>query len=232
MKPHILAIIPARSGSKGIRNKNIRDFCGKPLLAYTIEAALKSKMLDRVIVSTDSEQYAQIARTYGAEVPFLRPKSLARDTTPIVDTILDVLKKLRGRDTHNPDYIMLLQPTSPLRTARDIQACVRLASTQPCDGVVSVCSTEQLLYTIDRGFLKLEHKRSWLHKTNRQSLPATYKLNGAAVYLIKTEVFLRNRSFLLGNLIPYVMGKWQSIDLDTEEDFIIAETLYAQRVKK
>lgn len=229
--PKFLAIIPARSGSKGIKHKNIRMLCGKPLIYYTIKEALKCKKLDRVIVSTDSPQYEKIAKSFEVEVPFLRPRHLAGDKSPIADAIIHLLGWLKKKENYRPDYLVLLQATSPLRTHEDIEKCVKLALSIKCDGVVSLCSTEQLLYTIENGFLKLLHKKSWFYSTNRQSLPPTYKLNGAAVYVIKTNVFLRNKSFLKGKIAPYIMEKWRSIDLDSEEDFILAELIYKYKNK-
>ena len=115
-----LGIIPARGGSKGIRNKNIRAFAGKPLIAYAIDAAKKSRYLSRTVVSTESEEIARVAKEYGAEVPFLRPKELAEDTSKVFDAIAHLLEKLKTDEGYAPDYIVLLQPTSPLRTAKDI----------------------------------------------------------------------------------------------------------------
>mgnify|MGYP001595561695 CR=1 FL=1 len=228
--PKFLAIIPARSGSKGIKHKNIRSFCGRPLIYYTIKEALKCKKLDRVIVSTDSPQYEKIAKSFGAEVPFLRPGRLAGDKSPMVDTVAHLLKWLKENENYKPDYIVLLQTTSPLRTCQDIERCIDLTLSRKCDGVVTLCSTEQLLYAVENDYIKLLHKKDWLYSTNRQTLPPTYKLNGAAVYIIKTDVFLRNRTFLKGKIAPLVMEKWRSIDLDNEEDFILAELIYKSKL--
>lgn len=228
-KKTFLAVIPARSGSKGVKDKNIRSFYGKPLMYYTLAEAKKAKGIDRIIVSTDSPRYAQIARRYGGEVPFLRPERLAGDTSPIPETLVHLVEKLEQDEGYQPDYVMMLQATSPLRTAKDIERCIDLAVKHDCDGVLSVCSTEQLLYTITDGKLKLLYNKAWWRKTNRQTLPATYKLNGAAVYIIKRETLLKNRSLLKGKIMPYVMKKWQSVDLDTEEDFRLAELLYKNR---
>ena len=229
--PKFLAIIPARGGSKGIKHKNIKPFCGRPLIYYTIKEALKCKQLDRVIVSTDSQRYEKVAKSFGAEAPFLRPGHLAGDKSPMADTIIHLLGQLREKENYKPDYLVLLQTTSPLRTREDIEKCIGLAISRKCDGVVSLCPTEQLLYTVENGFLKLLHKKDWLFSTNRQSLPPTYKLNGAAVYIIKTSTFLRNKSFLKGKIAPYIMEKWCSIDLDNKEDFILAELIYKSKNK-
>ena len=230
-KKKFLAIIPARSGSKGIKDKNIRSFCGKPLIYYTIKEAKKSKFLNRIIVSTDSKKYAAIAKKYGAEVPFLRPKELARDKSLIIDVVIDLLKKLEIRENYKPDYIVLLQPTSPLRTCQDIDKCIKLALTKKCNGVMTISSTEQLLYTIEKGYLKLLYNKNWLKFTNRQILPAAYKINGPAVVLASKKSILKNKSFLAGRIAPVIMEKWRSVDLDNETDFRLAELIYKNKNK-
>jgi len=230
-KKKFLAIIPARSGSKGIKDKNIRSFCGKPLIYYTIKEAKKSKFLDRIIVSTDSEKYADIAKKYGAEVPFLRPDELARDKSLIVDVVIDLLKNLEIRENYKPDYVVLLQPTSPLRTYMDIDKCIKLALSKKCDGVMTMVSTEQLLYTIEKGYLNLLYNKNWLRRTNRQSLPDAYKINGPAVVLATRKSILKNKSFLAARIAPVIMEKWRSTDLDKEEDFLLAELIYKNKNK-
>lgn len=230
--PTFLAVVPARAGSKGISGKNTRLFCGKPLMAHTIEAAKGCSRIDRVILSTDSEQYARIGRRYGAEVPFLRPKRLAADTSKVIDAFIHLLDWLKRTEEYVPDYVINLQTTSPLRTREDLDRCIDLVLEKNCDGILSFCSTEQLLYTVDgRGMAKLLFNKSWLSSTNRQSLPDAYKLNGAAVYIMKTTTLLRNRSFLEGRIAAYIMPKWQSPDLDNEEDFHLAELIYKNREK-
>ena len=146
---NVLAIIPARGGSKGVVDKNIHDFCGKPLIAHTIDCAKNSKYVNRVIVSTDSEKIADIAKAHGAEVPFLRPSELAQDKSKIVDAIVHTVLKLKEEEGYFPDYILLLQTTSPLRLSSDIDNALDLCIKRDADAVVSLCQTEQLLYTKD-----------------------------------------------------------------------------------
>lgn len=224
----ILAIIPARGGSKGIIGKNIRPFGGKPLLAHTIEQAKASSKISRVIVSTDSEKIAEVARQYGAEVPFLRPPSLAKDTSQVADAIMHLLEKLRADEGYVPSYVVMLQTTSPLRTVGDINEALKRLLDSNAEALVTLCATEQLLYTIDNRFrLHLVSDRIFLQSTNRQELPSTFMLNGAMVYAIKTDVFLRDKSFFKGDLIGYVVeDTWRSIDLDEPADFVVAELLY------
>ncbi|MCF7835524.1 MAG: acylneuraminate cytidylyltransferase family protein [Candidatus Marinimicrobia bacterium] len=225
-----LGVIPARSGSKGIKNKNIRSFCGKPLLAHTIVKAKRSKYLDRVLVSTDSEEYAKMSLTHWAEVPFLRPKYLSSDNSLIADVIVHLLGKLEEQEGYKPDYVVLIQTTSPLSTHKDIDACIEAVMNSECDGVMTMVPRESLLYTTDKnGYLKLLYNKDWLEKTNRQSVPRTYQINGPAVVIASVESFLKNKSFLAGKIFPVFMEKWRSVDLDTEEDFLLAELIYKNR---
>ena len=231
-EPTFLAVIPARSGSKGIPNKNIRPFCGKPLMYYSVSEALKCERINRVIVSTDSENYAEIAKKYGAEVPFLRPKEFATDTSPIFDTIKHLLITLRAKENYIPNYIVILQTTSPLRTTSDVNRCIDVILETHFDAVITVCQTEQLLYTINGdGVLKLIHKKSWLDSTNRQMLPTTYKINGPAVLVVNAKSIFKkgNRSLVYGRVFGVIMEKWLSPDIDAKEDWVVAELLYKNR---
>lgn len=221
----ILAIIPARSGSKGLANKNIRLLNNKPLIAYTIEAAIESDIFDEIIVSTDSQDYADIALKYGATVPFFRPEFLSGDAVSIHDVLADVLEKLKniGR-TFN--YLMILQPTSPLRTSDDIKNAMDLLLDKKANAVISLCETEHSpLYAglipddlkID-GFIKKDVSY------RRQDLPKYYRLNGA-IYLGKVDYYLKYRDFYKENCYAYIMDKTRSVDIDDEYDFMIAEMM-------
>lgn len=223
----VLAIIPARGASKGIKNKNIRPFAGKPLLAHTIMGAKKSVRISRIIVSTESKKIAAIAKEQGAEVPFLRPKKLAQDKSSVVNAVIHLLNKLRRMEGYNPDFVVLLQPTSPLRMVEDIDRALDLLSSKGADSVVSVCRTEQLLFTKEiNDELKLLSKKEFLKSGNRQELPPTYKLDGSMVYAIKTEILLSKRSFLAGKLVGYEIPRWRAIDVDEPQDFVVGEILY------
>ena len=177
-----IAIIPARSGSKGLPDKNIRDLCGKPLIAYSIEAAISSKMFDTVMVSTDSEKYAGISREYGAEVPFLRSKVTSGDSAGSWDVVREVIENYKklGKEF---DTVMLLQPTSPLRTAEDIVNAFKLKEQNQASAIVSVCEMDHsplwsntLPESLSmNGFIKQVD-------LPRQKLPTYYRINGA-VYL-------------------------------------------------
>jgi len=222
----VLAIIPARGGSKGVPRKNIRQLSGKPLIAWTIEEAKKSKYIDRLIVSTDDEEIAAIARKWGGEVPFMRPSSLSQDHTPGIEPVLHAISSLPGYD-----YIVLLQPTSPLRTSEDIDLCLEHCQGQNANACVSVTMTDKSPYWMyhltDENALEpviIPEKPIF----RRQDAPDVYVLNGA-VYIAKTSWLQENQTFLHKETIGYVMPRERSIDVDTELDFSILETIIREK---
>ena len=227
MAREILCIIPARGGSKGIPHKNIRSFGGIPLIAHTIRQAYDSKHITRTIVSTDDPEIARVAKEYGAEVPFLRPAELATDTSQIADTIIHLLDTLKETKGYVPDYAVMLQTTSPLRTVEDIDNSLDLLFKEDAEVMMTLCESEQLLYTLDdRHRMHLVSDQKFLVSTNRQALEQTYVLNGAMVYGVKTSVFLRDKSFFKGDMVGYAVPGWRSPDLDEPNDFVIAELIY------
>ncbi|MBQ8476256.1 acylneuraminate cytidylyltransferase family protein [bacterium] len=219
----IIAIIPARSGSKGLKDKNIKDLMGKPLIAHTIEAALNSKVFDCVFCSTDSEVYAKIAKKYGASVPFLRSKENSLDKSGSWDVVKEVLSKLDEKY----DIVALLQPTSPLRTSDDIKNALDVFFKKDADTVVSVTPTAHSAFwcnTLDennsmKDFIKPEYNKA------RQELPETYSINGA-IYIVKNS-FLDDLNLYGDNSFAYIMKREHSIDIDCAFDFKLAE-LYLQ----
>lgn len=227
----ILAIIPARGGSKGIPNKNIRNFCGKPLIGYSIEQAKDSQQINRVIVSTDSQQIADIAIEHGAEIPFLRPQKLATDTSQIVDAVTHLLTFLKEEESYIPEIIVLLQPTSPLRTAKDIDETISLLLSADADAGVTVSQTENLLFTKDsKDYIKVvPGTEVFTSSANRQELPDTYLLNGSMVYAIRTDVFLKEKTFLPKKVVGHVIERWRYVDLDEPQDFILGELIYGKK---
>lgn len=222
----ILAIIPARGGSKGIPRKNIKLLNGKPLIAYTIEEALKSKYIDRIVVSTEDEEIASVSKSYGAEVPFLRPKELAKDDTPTIDSILYNVNELKEKF----DYICLLQCTSPLRQATQIDEAIELSSKKDGDSVVSVCESEVNPYWMK----KIENDKmidfvyNSPNYTRRQDIPMIYRLNGA-IYICKTESLLKNKSWYSKVTVPFIMDRITSVDIDDIVDFKFAEYLIKEK---
>ncbi|MGV8933487.1 MAG: cytidylyltransferase domain-containing protein [Gallionellaceae bacterium] len=215
------ALIPARGGSKGIPRKNIKLFAGKPLIVWTIEAALRSSMLDAVVVSTDDPEIADVARQAGAQVPFMRPSELALDQTPGLDPVLHALDQLPQYDS-----VLLLQPTSPLRATEDIDACLRLATQQHARSVVSVSEADTHPYwtyrlTKDQALSRFVDAEPI---ARRQDLPQAFALNGA-LYFADAN-WLRSSGSLVGTeTLAYVMAKERSVDLDTPLDWKLAELL-------
>lgn len=220
-----IAVITARSGSKGLKDKNIKLLNGKPLLAYSIEAARQAGVFDCVHVSTDSKQYADIARQYGADVPFLREASLSTDTAGTWDVLRAVIRKYAqlGKEF---DTITLLQPTSPLRDQTDIKGAFDLFEEKEADSVVSVCEMEhspKLCNTLGpdnsmNGFVDLSKVG------RRQDMGTYYRLNGA-IYIQKTSLLMEQGNLYGKKSYAYVMSQEHSVDIDTALDFIIAETI-------
>ena len=221
---NVIAIIPARGGSKGLSRKNIRLLNNKHLIAYSIECALKSEYIHRVLVSTDDEEIAEIAKKNGAEV-ITRPSKLAIDTAATIDVVLHCLECLEEQKDI-PDCIILLQPTSPLRTSKDIDCAITEFFTHECDTVISVCESDHPPYwncIVENNYLKPAFGEQYF-KLHRQDLPLTYMPNGA-IYISKPENLKQNRNFYGERTRPFVMPKERSVDIDTEIDFILAEAI-------
>jgi CMP-N,N'-diacetyllegionaminic acid synthase len=211
----VLAIIPARGGSKGVPHKNIRLLGGKPLITWTIEAAQHSRYIDRLIISSDDMQIIEIAKSYGCEAPFVRPSELAQDDTPGIDPILHALGILPGYD-----FIVLLQPTSPLRIAEDIDGCIETCFEDENTCCVSVTEPDKSpfwMYTLDEKH-HLQSLFPHIKANRRQDLPYACVLNGA-VYVADTTWLIQENSFMSMNTKAYVMPKERSMDVDTIADF-------------
>lgn len=225
----VLIVIPARAGSKRIPNKNIRNFLGKPLIAYTIEQALKVSFADRVIVDTDSPKIAAIAKKYGAEATFLRPAHLATDTASANDALLHLLSRLKNEENYVPKYVLYLQTTSPLRELKDIEDCWDLMQRTDADTVLTVCSTHPQLYYLDEKQNIILVNGSGNESPNTQQWRPAYILNGCFVYLVKTQAFLKEKKVVTKNTKAIICDKWRSVDLDTPEDWAMAELLYKNK---
>lgn len=221
----VLAIIPARGGSKGLPRKNLLPGGGRPLIAWTIEAALQSTCISRVILSSDDDEIMAVARKYGCEVPFKRPMELANDTASSMDVVFHALDQFPGCES-----VMLLQPTSPLRTAADIDAAFAVMQERQAPACVSVCPVEESPYWMYR----LE-KQSRLHSildvpegvARRQDLPPIFALNGA-IYIASTQWLRGNGGFVSNETVGYVMPRERSIDIDTPDDY----RLFLERITK
>lgn len=229
-KSKILAYIPAREGSKRIPGKNIKKFAGKPLIAHAIEQALACQIADRVIVDTDSPAIAKIAKKHGAEVPFLRPAELAKDTSKVVDSIIYLLEKLKKNENYVPSHILLLQTTSPLREIEDIQKCWQEAENDPkATTVLTVCPTHPKLYHLDHKNYTVLVNGSEGKTNNTQAWPPAYILNGCFVYIIKTSALLQEKRVITSKTKAVICPKWRSVDLDTPEEWVMAEFLFKHK---
>lgn len=213
---HVLALITARGGSKGLPGKNVLFAAGKPLVAWTVEAALSAECVDRVVLSSDDDEIMAAARAAGCEVPFRRPVHLASDVATSIDVVLHALDQLQGYE-----YVVLLQPTSPLRTAADIDAAFELMLERAAPSCVSVCEADQSPYwmyrmTDDKRLQRLLPEIDGI--TRRQDLPPIYVLNGA-IYISRIDWLRVNRSLVGSETVAYLMPKERSLDIDSAEDF-------------
>lgn len=222
-----LAVILARSGSKGLPDKNIKELCGKPLLAYTVEAAIISGKYDIVHVSTDSELYVDIAKKYGADVPFLRDEKLAGDNASSWDAVRYVVEEYEKLG-QTFDTISLLQPTSPLRDSTDIRNAFEIYESNKATGVVSVCEVDHSPLACNTlpednsldGFIDINKVG------RRQDMGTYYRINGA-IYIQNRDLLMNGESIYSQGSYAYVMDKRHSVDIDDEMDFLFAQTLLA-----
>lgn len=224
-KLKILAIIPARGGSKGVPRKNIRLLSGKPLIVYSIEAALESKYIDKVAVSTEDEEIAEISKDYDTEI-IERPEELARDNTASLPVFKHVISFLENNKNYKPDIIVVLQPTSPLRRVSDINKCIEELIDEKCDSVITLKKVEhppQWMVQIDKhgkvqNFLKL-------NSINRRQDAANVYIPNGAVYVTWRDVIMKHNTIRGADTRAVIMPQERSIDIDTELDFLIAESL-------
>lgn len=221
----ILGVITARGGSKGIPRKNIKLLAGKPLIAYTIEATKKSKHLTRCIVSTDDQEIADISRKYGADVPFIRPAELAQDRSSSMGVVQHALKWLKENQGEEYDYLMILQPTSPLRAGKDIDECIKKIVETKADSVMSMAELVDFslkkLKKIDNDLILPLVEDEGAASSRRQDAEKVYKRNGV-VYLTRVELIMQGDLF--GRVCrPYIMPGEKSIDINEPIDFKLAE---------
>jgi CMP-N-acetylneuraminic acid synthetase len=228
MTKKVLAIIPARGGSKGLPRKNILDLAGKPLIAWTIEASLNSKYITKTIVSSDDDEILRISKSYGAEI-LKRPDEFATDSASSELVVNHAIKSIN----ESFDYIILLQPTSPLRDVVNINNAFENLFKKNATALISVCK-------INNKILKAfkENKNGYIDGVSnnkypfmrRQDLPKTYLSNGA-IYIIKVDEFMKNNSFFTDKTISYIMNEIQSMDIDTQEDLEKAESFIDDKTK-
>jgi CMP-N-acetylneuraminic acid synthetase len=226
-KPKVLALIPARGGSRRLPGKNLLKLCGEPITVWSIKAAQQSKYVDRIVVSTDSDEIAEVARAAGADVPFMRPNYLASDTASSLDVVKHALNELNQKGQCY-EFIVLLQPTSPLRTSKHIDESFELLQSKDADAIVGVTELDHPIELTNRlpddlsmkGFFTTDsHLRS-------QDFPKRYRVNGA-IYLVRVENLIKeNTIFLSDRIYAYKMDREVSVDIDTPYDLELADALF------
>ena len=225
----VFAIIPARAGSKGLPKKNISPLAGKPLIAWTIETAKKSKYIDRCIVSTDDENIAKVAKLYSCEVPFIRPKHLAQDNSATMDVILHALKYFLNKSIKF-DYVILLEPTSPLRDSNDIDIALSKLdkNRKKADSIVGVSRVESAHPIFDIKVKKDGLIQPYIGKSfnilRRQDIEELYFFEGS-IYISDVEVLLKKNNFYHERTMPYIVPRWKSLEIDEMVDLITAEAI-------
>jgi len=231
----ILCIIPARGGSKGLPGKNIKQLLGRPLIAWTIEQAKKSKYIDEIFVSTDDIDIARTSKEYGVDVPFLRPGYLASDSASSVDVVVHVLDYYESKGIYF-DIIILLEPTSPLRKENDIDAAIELLfENKSADGLISLGEVHMehpmIVKKINSNGRIEPYIKDVEKISQRQQADKAYFPYGV-VYMIKTDVFKLEKAFYTNNIIPYIIERWQNYEIDDIYDFYAIEALMTYRQKK
>ena len=233
-KNKILAVIPARGGSKGVKNKNIFNLGGYPLIYYSIKSAIESKFISRHVVSTDNLKIKDISEKYNGNVPFLRPDELATDAALAIPTIQHAVRFCEEKYEEIYDYIIMLQPTAPLRKASDIDDALEiLINNKNADSIISVVDVDN--YHPAKMKLIINDKLHDFQDTGienppRQSLPAVYIVNGA-IYATKRDVFMNKNTFKGNICLPYVMSQDSSVNIDNIQDFIVAEYILNNKKK-
>ncbi len=225
-----LAVVPARGGSKGVLRKNLREVGGKPLIAHTIVTGLAARSIDRLVVSTEDDEIAEVARSYGADVPFERPEALATDIASQLDVVIHALGVVEEVEAVPYDCVVLLQPTAPLRTSEDIDHCIAKLESEKADSVISFYRVEHghphYMYTLEGGCPVPLLKGAV--SSRRQDFPAVYIRNGA-IYAVRRDVLVNDRSFYGKEIRPYIMPYVRSVNIDTETDLSIADLFFRQR---
>ncbi|MCR4695261.1 MAG: acylneuraminate cytidylyltransferase family protein [Pseudobutyrivibrio sp.] len=231
----MIALIPARGGSKGVPGKNIKDLCGKPLIAYAIEAALRADGIDRVIVTTDDQAIADVAREYGAEVPFIRPDYLASDTSSAIDVYLHATEFVMNETGEKIDKFMVLLPTVPMRTEKHIEEALAQFERDEATTLISYTEAEvpaSWYHTIDdQGRLHNAGFGQGSNVSNRQANEKYYIPNGA-IYILDYDLLKEKRTYYCDNTVAYVMKSEDSIDIDYPMDFEIARVFMEKRLKE
>lgn len=232
MKPYILGAIFARGGSKGIPRKNIRELAGKPLIAYAIETGLKVSALDRLIVSTDDEEIAEVAKKYGAQVPFMRPQELAADDSPILLAWRHAVETVEQQTGQKVDILVTIPSTSPLREAQDVERCLAKLLETDADAVITVTDAARNPY-FNMVKMDTEDNAQLVNSPqipifNRQKAPKVYDIATVA-YAIRTSYLIKTQSLMEGKVKAVIIPRGKALDIDTPFDFHIAELLMEKR---
>jgi CMP-N-acetylneuraminic acid synthetase len=231
--PCCIGLITARGGSKGLPRKNVLSLAGKPVIAWTIAAALSCRLLDRIIVSTDDEEITSIAKDFGADVPFFRPRELATDTASHIDVVFHALEWLISQGQNMPDYLFTLQPTSPLRLAEDIDGMIAMAYSENADAVVAVTETHDHPYLARKMNKDKILQQFIIQNTSylrRQDLPPAYAINGAG-FMNRCDALRSYKTFYPSRTFGYVMPQERSLQIDTAWDLHLAEIILKDRNK-
>lgn len=230
-RERVLGTICARGGSRGVPKKNLRPLCGKPLIAHTIETALRCETLDRVVVSTDDPEIREVALRYGAEVPFLRPAELAMDGAPKWPVLKHLVRTLQDHEGYTCDIVVDLDPTSPLREVTDIEACLRILVEERADVVITVYEAAKNPY-----FNMVEYEGDRVRLSKVSSRPIACRQDAPPVYAMNASIYVMWRTFLMekdgifdGATRAYVMPPERSVDIDRELDFEFVEFLARRR---
>jgi CMP-N-acetylneuraminic acid synthetase len=230
----VLAVIPARGGSKGIPRKNIAPLGGRPLIAHTADAARASRRITRIVVSTDAGEIASVAASLGIEVPFLRPAHLAADDTPMIDVLVDLLATLERDRAYRPDVLVLLQPTSPFRRGEHIDQAVDLLLTSGADSVVTVVDVPHQFTPGSLLQLQGDRLTPWVEggSLRRQDKPRLFARNGPAVVAVRPSIVTGARTLYGPDTRGLVMNRHDSIDIDDQFDLQMAELILASRAAR
>jgi len=233
MSGEILVLIPARGGSKGLPGKNIKNFCGKPLISYSIDIAKKSEYVSRIVVTTDDEEIANVSKEFGAEVPFMRPEDLATDDSKAIDSFIHALKWLKEKENYESDGIVILYPTCPIRDVKDLDKGISIFLEKQADSVISVKEAfpKRILKEIrDDGVLQ-RLGGGEIELINRQDWKSVYVHNGV-FFIFNPKLLLEKRSYYGNKTFPYVMEDGFTVDIDTLLDFQRGEALYKYKEEK
>jgi len=234
----VLCLIIARGGSQRVPNKNIRALAGRPLLAYSIEAARRSRYVNRIVVSTDSDAIAEVAQKEGAEIPFRRPAEISQGHSTELQAMEHALGWFKDQESYEPDFVVLLRPTSPFRTAASIDRAIELLINDPdahCVRTVRLCSEHpHKMWVMEpegrriRSLIPVQQKLPEAHTLSYQLLPTVY-IQNASMDVFRPSNVWQLRSTTGTEIIPLVQDEFESVDINTEIDFMLAETLMAQR---